>query len=95
MHQDRALTTLTPGPPVWQAQDVQAWVAEQLRCRPEDLRPMRRIELAPGVRELRYLRPGHSAVVATVARQQPGRYRVRAVWPGGSIESVFRGRVEI
>lgn len=72
---------------------VRDWVAEQLRCHPDELRQMRTIELAPGVREFRYLRGGQSAVVATVARQQPGRYRLRASWQGGSAEASVRGSV--
>jgi hypothetical protein len=73
---------------------VRAWVAEQLHCQPAELRQIRSIELAPGVREVRYLRGGESAVVATVARQQPGRYRVRATWAGGGAEAAVRGMVE-
>lgn len=78
----------------WQSLNVQSLVARQLSCRPDELRQMRRIELAPGVREFRYLRGGTAAVVATVARQQPGRYRVRVAWSGGSVEASIRGRLE-
>ena len=85
--------TAEPASP-WTSLDLHAWVARQLSCRPDELRQMRRIELAPGVREFRYLRVGHSAVVATVARQQPGRYRVRVAWPGGTVEASIRGRLE-
>ena len=73
---------------------VRAWVAEQLHCQPGDLQQIRTVELAPGVREVRYLRAGQSAVVATVARLQPGRYRVRAKWAGGLAEARVRGTVE-
>lgn len=83
-------TAASPWPPL----DVHAWVARQLNCPPGELRQMRRIELAPGVREFRYLRGGQSAVVATVARQQPGRYRVRVAWSGGTVEASIRGRLE-
>jgi hypothetical protein len=69
-------------------------VAEQLHCQPGELHQIRTVELAPGVRETRYLRDGQSAVIATVARQQPGRYRVRATWAGGAAEAAVRGTVE-
>jgi hypothetical protein len=70
---------------------VRAWVAEQLHCRPEELREMRALAIAPGVRELRYLRDGRSPVVVTVARQQPGRYRMRATCAGVTIDASVRG----
>ena len=71
--------------------EVRAWVAGSIGCEERELRHMRDIVLAPGVREVRYLRNGNSAVVATVARQQPGRYRIRATWTGGSAEASIRG----
>ena len=74
---------------------VRAWVAERLQCRPEELREMRAIAVAPGVREHRYLRDGRSPVVVIVARQQPGRYRVRATFAGGTIEASVRGSLVV
>jgi hypothetical protein len=73
---------------------VRTWLAEQVGCRADDLRQLRTIELAPGVREVRYVRDGHSEVVATVARQQPGRYRIRAAWGEGTAEGSVRGYLE-
>ena len=72
---------------------VRAWVAEQVRCEPSQLREIRSAVIGTGVREYRYLRAGSVAVVATVARQQPGRYRLRASWSGGSVETMIRGSV--
>ena len=70
---------------------IRTWVAAQVKCHPNDLREIRAIDLAPGVREFRYLRSGQSAVVATLARQHPGRYRLRATWSGGTVEASVRG----